>query len=77
MSDQLPIEDQILVELFQAKHREGAEAKLLTEYRDHARVIARLVGQGDILHLGNGLFRITLQGQQTITNKYPALRMPG
>jgi len=73
MTDQPPIDDEILIALFRWKHSSRDQAKTLTEYRDHAAIIARLVEHGHLQHLGSGFFRITLQGQKAITDKYPEL----
>jgi len=73
MTDTVPVEDQILIDLFHWKHSSRDQAKTLTEYRDQAAIVARLVERGDVQHLGSGFFRITLQGQKTITDQYPEL----
>jgi hypothetical protein len=68
-----PIEDQILIDLFHWRHTSRDQAKQLTAYLDHPQIIAELVRRGDVQHLGSGFFRITPQGQKTITDKYPEL----
>ncbi len=73
MTDKPPIEDQILIDLFRWRHTSKEQAKRLAEYHDHPRIIAELVQRGDLQHLGSGFFRITLQGQKTISKKYPEL----
>jgi hypothetical protein len=73
VTDKLPIEDQILIDLFHWHHTSRDQARQLNEYRDQAQIVARLVELGDVQHLGSGFYRITLQGQKTITDKYPEL----
>jgi hypothetical protein len=73
MTDNMPIEDAILADLFLHRHSSRDEYKSLKEYGKHANLIARLVERGDVHHVGDGLFRITLQGQKAITDKYPEL----
>jgi hypothetical protein len=68
--------DQILIDLFRWRHSSTIEWKSLDEYRDNTPIVTQLVESGLIHHLGEGLFRITLEGQKTITDKYPELWKP-
>lgn len=70
MTDQKPVEDQILIDLFRQEHG-STGAKSLDAYSEHT--IAQLVKRHDILHVGDGYFHITMQGQRRITAKYPDL----
>ena len=66
-------EDDILIELFKARHKESpGDTVPVSQYADKMHAIANLVRMGYVLMVENELY-ITCKGQKHIAGKYPML----